>query len=746
MPLYSWLLSSLLVSQIGANPSVPATAAPPSTNPRGPAVPAATYPGNPPIGGAIVRQPTTAPDRVAQPTAVPLRATTGQLVSDALTLPTGSTIGGQPVPLVSVVATAPDRQRQIKAVHAYWRLAAATGEYHFSNERQQRLARLRAGKDEAADLRTAQAMAAAQIRESELQVMTAQHDLAEILALVPGTPLLLPADQPLVGPYRTLFAELFAGKMAPERARMLDQTLPLRNRAIESHATALIAAEDALDAAIELQAGGQGHLADVIAALDAQVRQQQAFLAAVCRYNHDIADYALAVVSPQTTPDVLVSTLIKQNRPAGQPVTPLPTTATLPAAYQQPIVAPAVPASGNVAFGSGGVPPAMPNWPTRAMQPRSAAGQNSEAATPVRAEVTTPAGSPAVAPPPNPPQSNDPEEPRLAPPQESAIPIVEQGAGSREEKAGKRKQEEGLAPPAADAKSPSGPTTRSSQKPIGENGTPRASAAETYSGLVGLTPAERTVKLAVVLYCDRNSPSPAGQPMRLIDCLRTVTMNGRSNVAGAYWTVWQTAVKYQGLVEQIQWLEALEPTLSAQNPPSPTAMLKLRAARLAAEAERIDTEADWTMARYQLAGMVDNNGPLSAGSGNRARGNSAKTALPQPVSVPFVGRLPLRVSPSDRSWSQRRLEAAIPQLEHAIIDQATVVVEADASRAAATADFLAGRTSVERVLAGIELQVRATSAFLQGVTDYNRAIYRYAITTLPANTEVEKVVAALMVE
>ncbi len=223
-----------------------------------------------------------------------------------------------------------------------------------------------------------------------MQVTTAQHDLAEILLLAPGTPLPLPADQPLVGPYRTLFAELFAGKTAPQRARMLDQTLPLRNRAVESHAAALLAAEDALDAAIELQTGGQERLPGVIAALDAFVRQQRAFLAAVCRYNHDIADYALVVVSPQTTPEILVGTLIKQNRPAGQVVTPLPTTATLPATYQQPLSSVGVPP----AIGSVGVPPAIPNWPTRAVRPGVAAGQAPEAVTPVVAEQTAPADSP----------------------------------------------------------------------------------------------------------------------------------------------------------------------------------------------------------------------------------------------------------------------------------------------------------------------------------------------------------------
>ena len=53
-----------------------------------------------------------------------------------------------------------------------------------------------------------------------------------------------------------------------------------------------------------------------------------------------------------------------------------------------------------------------------------------------------------------------------------------------------------------------------------------------------------------------------------------------------------------------------------QNPPSPTAMLKLRAARLAVEAERADAEADCTVAQFELAGLAgsgDRKGPPAAG-------------------------------------------------------------------------------------------------------------------------------------
>ncbi len=205
-------------------------------------------------------------------------------------------------------------------------------------------------------------------------------------------------------------------------------------------------------------------------------------------------------------------------------------------------------------------------------------------------------------------------------------------------------------------------------------------------------------------------------------------MSSRAKTIETYWNVRQTVAEYQRLAAQSEWLEALRPALSAQNPPAPMAMLSFRTARMAAEAERADAEADCTAARFQLAG--------DAGLG-------AEKSLPQPVSVPFVGRLSLAASLAARSWPQRRLEATIPQREQAIIDQAVVVVEADAARAAATADFLAGRSSVERVLAGIELQARETSAFLRAVTQYNRAISQYAAAILPAGTDAEKLVAAL---
>ena len=319
---------------------------------------------------------------------------------------------------------------------------------------------------------------------------------------------------------------------------------------------------------------------------------------------------------------------------------------------------------------------------------------------------------------------------------------MEQGARSREQGAKSREQEDRPVPPPTDTKPPSSPATRTSQKPISESFAPSSSlpapssmlpaprsllpapAMSTWSQ--GLTPADRAVKLAAVLYSDQNLPSPSGQPVRLIDCLRTIATNNRANVVDAYWAVRQAAAQYETFLQEIVWLEALRTTLAAQNPPSPTAMLKLRAVRLAVEARRTDTEADWTMARHQLAGLAvgreqgatsreqgatsreqgatsreqgatsREQGATSREQGATSREQGAKAmssprpysgegqgvrdinsprllgegiTLPQPVSVPFVGRLPLPASGSvgilpasspPRSWPRRRLEATIP--------------------------------------------------------------------------------------
>src|SRR5690349_17163155 len=105
---YSCLLSALLTGQIGDNVAANVIAHPPS-------------------GGAVNAS---------------TRANSDQLVTEAMALPPGGSMTGQPFSLLAAISSLPDRPRQIAAVHAYWRLVQSIGDYHYLLERQQRLARL----------------------------------------------------------------------------------------------------------------------------------------------------------------------------------------------------------------------------------------------------------------------------------------------------------------------------------------------------------------------------------------------------------------------------------------------------------------------------------------------------------------------------------------------------------------------------------------------------------------------------
>jgi hypothetical protein len=542
MPLYSWLLSTLLIGQAADGPPL--------------AIPAQATPGESASSTGIGRNPAEQPGGGTNyaparggTTNKAAHATADQMVAEALP-PAENSTSSQRLPLISAITAVPDRTRQLEAIHGYWRLVRSVGDYHCCIDRQQRLSRLTAAKDEAGDLRTAQAVATARLHEAELRVTTAQHELAAALHLPETAPLPWPADRPLTEAYRTRFAELFAGKRPPDRARMLDQMLPLRHLAVESHASALLAAEESLDAAIELHSSGQRPLALVLQALEAQVQQQQAFLAAVCRYNDDIADYALAVVPPQTAPEVLLTTLIIRARPASQPAIASP---NVPASFQQPEGAPAI------------VVPAIGESPL----PDRAPVRGDIPIAPPQASATV-APAPAASPAPN----NDDSAPHLAPPQESDIPLLPSPPAE-------------TPPPASGGKSSGAGTVRATFKPVVQD-----------------VPRQSVPQLVARLYDNRDSLAPAGRPLRLVECLQSAAPSRRLEAIEAYWTARQATADCRLLAEEKQWLDALKPALVAQNPPSPTDMLDLRSARSAVEARSIDAQADCLAAEFQLAAMA----------------------------------------------------------------------------------------------------------------------------------------------
>ena len=64
-------------------------------------------------------------------------------------------------------------------------------------------------------------------------------------------------------------------------------------------------------------------------------------MVSVCRYNHDIADYALTVASPAASGEALAAMLIKSSQPSSLAVTPAPN--ILPALAVEPLPLPPPP-------------------------------------------------------------------------------------------------------------------------------------------------------------------------------------------------------------------------------------------------------------------------------------------------------------------------------------------------------------------------------------------------------------------
>ena len=208
----------------------------------------------------------------------PGRLSPPEMVATAMVLPPGSTLTGQPWTLFNVLSATADRRQQLEMTRAYWRLVQAVAEYHFCGEHAGRLARMKSPGGDAAT-RLAQASAAAMLRQAELEATEAQYELARLLRLPAGAALPLPADRPHVGAYRTNFQALFAGRIPPEPAALMDRILPIQRRAIDEQATAVQAAEDVLAAATDQQLSSRGDMADVLACSRELLRQQRALVA-----------------------------------------------------------------------------------------------------------------------------------------------------------------------------------------------------------------------------------------------------------------------------------------------------------------------------------------------------------------------------------------------------------------------------------------------------------------------------------
>jgi len=672
------------------------------------------------------------------------------MVADAIRLPAGSSLTGQPLHLVSVLASTADRHQQLEMTRAYWRLTQAVAEYHFCLDHSGRLERLKPPSHnvaqppsaveqwstqpgaavpqgaEPASLRLARASAAAGLRRAELEATSAQYELARLMRFAPGASLPLPADQPHVGPYRTNFHELFAGRTPPEPAALMERLLPIRREAVDAQAAAVVAAEDVLAAAGEQPAGD----VTVIATCSQEVLgQQRAMMHTVCDYNRNIAEYGLTVAGPATNPQALAAMLIAPVQPGSEPAV-----------------------ARNVRSGGTGGPMASPTQqpspgtPTLA-PPRDAGKKNEPTPAPPRYGVRPTGGDePTLAPPRDRLQPVGKDEPTLAPLRDSLQPMGRNEPTPAPPRQKPRKEpasveNKPLVPVEQPAGSPPAPQPRTANKPVMPDQQPGATseiaASPLYPALAHATPAARAKQLTVALHWDRSLPQGIGKPMSLADCLLRDPGTDRRATIEAYWRVRQRAAEYQVLVEQATLLEGLMPVVLERRhePSGAAAMLRLKGAQLATQASLGDAHAALVEAQYALAMRI---------------GATGEETWPLASTIPHSGSYLLRLDAQPQSiiesWPIRRLATTIPALSASVQQHAAAVVEADAARVAAAEKYRLGGAPIAQAIDAVTAQTQETLAVLSVLTDYNRAIAEYVLTVMPPATPVGRLVAALVVK
>jgi hypothetical protein len=551
-----------------------------------------------------------------------------ELIAEALENPAAEALPGAPLKLGEALAQTQDRQHQLKITKAYWKLAAAQAQYHWAVRVRHELD----GQTQAhADLPgAASALAAAQADASDaiLAVETAQHELSTLLRPFGQLSAPLATDRPHVGDYRMDFDRYFSGG-APPRVQLIHRTLPIRRKAIDAHAEAIVAASDAVESAGEqVRQSGRG-LATLLDAIELLKQQRAAFIADVLDYNLDIADYAYAVDPPELRGRPLVGMLIR-TAPPGAP-----------------------------ARARGGATDPAIQKTFRKPSPN----QGAAAADPDDWTANYAGETPAVA-----------DDPGV------------------------------------------------------------------YQGLneVASQPL-RVQKLGNLLHWDRNLTADAGQPTSLVECLGNVPPPQRAAVIASFWKARETAARLQILHDEQEQFAALQSIAIGlrDQPGMAEAGVRLQAARRAARAEAFRAQLDLLTAQFELTQAV---------------GRTLTGAWLLPTTAPQAGRYQV----SQQGAARAPRWANLMQAEHARLqNRADAVIQCDADRAglvlsargnqpgeAGADDHL---TLLDRVLWAAARQKRQTLAFLRELTEYNRAIAGYVLSTQPATISGKELAAKLAI-
>jgi hypothetical protein len=613
-----------------------------------------------------------------------------ELLAEAIATPADGRLKGRPIALVDVLARVNDRAAQRNAVVVYWRLAIAQGQYHYALAARDRLRRWAETRHKVTTLAESQlASAEAAVDDAEFNILKAGAELAALVGLEDSDRTPWAVDRPHVGAYDLKYEQLFAGKNVPGRLRLIHRTLPIGRRAIDVHGEAVVAAVDALDATEEEYRQGAADYQTVAAWLDRLTTERKAFLQSVLRYNDDIAEYAFSVAPAEADAKLLANILIRQ-----------PAKSTLAAAPRDRGESPA---GGNpdapLPSQRDGIPPTFREEDVPPEQPII---EDSGFRESRRGDI-------------------GPRDSRLnyrssARPQFLLVQLPAAGNRTGQPHAGG--QSRTAAPSHA-----AGPAHATEQSHGG-----------LYQGLLNSKAAERAQKLSELLHWDRELPAESGDKAPLAAALaQVVSTSERRAVITAYWQTRERIARFLVLSELGESLTALAPhVLGLRSQPGGTAaMLRLQAARQAAQAAVLDEQIGMLTSEFDLT---------------RFAKNPVERPWIRPVTAPYSGAFDVAANTARSANKSAAAGAAtrVVTLHLELQNQALAVVFADEYRAemAATSEHQAA--TIDHTLAAIERQLHETDRFLIALTHYNLAIADFAFASLPPGVPTDRLVDALV--
>ncbi|HEX4143564.1 MAG TPA: hypothetical protein VHY91_08530 [Pirellulales bacterium] len=263
-----------------------------------------------------------------------------------------------------------------------------------------------------------------------------------------------------------------------------------------------------------------------------------------------------------------------------------------------------------------------------------------------------------------------------------------------------------------------------------------------YQGLLGSEPALQAQGLTGILHWDRELPPDAGEKLSLVDCLERAGPAKRRAAIALYWNTRQQAACYQVLGERSEMLAGLAGKLLAlrAEPGGAAGMLRLHAAREAAEAAVLDQHIRLLTAQYELVLLLESPPdrpwplPSTAPHGGDYRvassDNGQKDTDRSPDQPPSLGRAGTRVV----------------VLHTELTHRARALVFADEFRALHTPDKPHQPAEIDSVMRAIDRQLRDTEVFLGTLTDYNLAVADFILPLFPPGTPAKGLVEKLVVE